>query len=482
MIILGTNSIKDTGGYNVANSCRFNSGDSPYMHRTISASNMDRWTFSAWVKRGSTSTAVALIGSSPTANNNFETIGITSGGDIDWEHYEYTSSSYKGRLKTNRVLLDPSAWYHIVCVWDSANATAGNRMRLYINGVEETSFQTDTNPSSGQDSLINSGNPLQVGASGGASQFFDGYMAEVVLLDGTAGSPTDFGEFDEDSPTIWKPKDVSGLTFGTSGFYLDFEDSGDLGDDESGNGNDFTEVNLDAADQTPDTCTNNFATLNPLGFAGTTPTFSQGNLNALCGSGVSLYSVPTIGVSSGKWYVEGELEQASITGGAYYVDYGFHDRANTRGQSYYVSNGRMFWLSSWDGKINYRTGGSTTAGLVTGLATLTPGDFFQLYLDMDNELMYWGKNGSLLNSTGVSFNGKESLTGEYFFAFGDQFTSGTHEYAVNFGQGSIDGSAVANFQDANGFGNFKYNPTVTTDEGSKDFLALCTKNLGSDGG
>ena len=142
----------------------------------------------------------------------------------------------------------------------------------------------------------------------------------------------------------------------------------------------------------------------------------------------------------------------------------------------------MFWLSSWDGKINYRTGGSTTAGLVTGLATLTPGDFFQLYLDMDNELMYWGKNGSLLNSTGVSFNGKESLTGEYFFAFADQYSGSTTEYAVNFGQGSIDGSAVANFQDANGFGNFKYNPTVTTDEGSKDFLALCTKNLGSNGG
>ncbi len=116
------------------------------------------------------------------------------------------------------------------------------------------------------------------------------------------------------------------------------------------------------------------------------------------------------------------------------------------------------------------------------MTTIVPGNFFQLYLDMDNELMYWGREGSLLNSTGVSFNGKESLTGEYYFAFADQYTNGTTEYAINFGHGSFIGSnygttTVSNFQDANGFGNFKYNPTVTTDEGSKDFLALCTKNL-----
>jgi hypothetical protein len=266
-------------------------------------------------------------------------------------------------------------------------------------------------------------------------------------------------------------------TYGTNGFYLEFKDSSALGDDTSGNSNDFTVNNLTSIDQTTDTPTNNFATLNPLGFAGTIPTFSQGNLNVVCGSGVSLYSVSTIGVSSGKWYVEGEIEEATVDGGLYYIDFGFADRADSAGTSLYVTNpGRFFFHSSWNGSINYRTNGSNTV-LLTSLATFVPGDFFQLYLDMDNELMYWGKNGSLLNSTGVSFNGKESLTGEYFFAFGDQFTSGTHEYAVNFGQGSIDGVGVSAYQDVNGFGSFKYNPTVTTDEGSKDFLALCTKNL-----
>jgi len=473
MIILGTNSIKDTG-YDVANSLRFNSGSSDYLTRTPSGTgNRRTWTFSAWVKRTNPGAGNQIFQQSQDGSNYMKL--YFSSDKIFWRGVSGGSNS--AYIVTNRLFRDVSAWYHIVARFDSTNGTAGDRMRLYVNGVEETSFSTDINPSSNYDSFANTTNPIDIGRDNvNNASYFNGYMTEVCMVDGQSLAPDQFGEFDEDSG-IWKPIDVSGLTFGTNGFYLDFEDSSALGNDVSGNNNDFTVNNLTAADQTPDTCTNNFATLNPLGFAGTIPTFSQGNLNVVVGSGASLYSVPTIGVSSGKWYVEGELEAATADGGTYYVDYGFHDRADVRGQSFYVSDGRMFWLSSWDGKINYRTGGSTTTGLVTGLATLTPGDFFQLYLDMDNELMYWGKNGSLLNTTGVSFNGKESLTGEYFFAFGDQYTNGTHEWGVNFGQGSIDGNAVSNFQDANGFGNFKYNPTVTTDEGSKDFLALCTKNL-----
>ena len=445
-----------------------------YLTRTpSSASNRKTWTFSAWVKRTNPGAGNQIFQQSQDGSNYMKL--YFSSDKIFWRGVSGGSNS--AYIVTNRLFRDVSAWYHIVARFDSTNGTAGDRMRLYVNGVEETSFSTDINPSSNYDSFANTTNPIDIGRDNvNNASYFNGYMTEVCMVDGQSLAPDQFGEFDEDSG-IWKPIDVSGLTFGTNGFYLDFEDSSALGNDVSGNNNDFTVNNLTAADQTPDTCTNNFATLNPLGFAGTIPTFSQGNLNVVVGSGASLYSVPTIGVSSGKWYVEGELEAATADGGTYYVDYGFHDRADVRGQSFYVSDGRMFWLSSWDGKINYRTGGSTTTGLVTGLATLTPGDFFQLYLDMDNELMYWGKNGSLLNTTGVSFNGKESLTGEYFFAFGDQYTNGTHEWGVNFGQGSIDGNAVSNFQDANGFGNFKYNPTVTTDEGSKDFLALCTKNL-----
>ena len=470
-LILGANSLAG-GGYEVDNSLRFNPSSSDYLSKTFgSAGDRDTWTFSCWVKKSKNGSEQRLLTTSD--NSTFDdNIRFNSGDTFTVICNNATV------LTTNRLFRDNSAFYHIIVVWNSGNATSGDRCRLYVNGTRETSFSTASYPSQNQDSFINNNTAHYIGVTNvtANSHHFNGYMSEINFIDGQALDPTSFGEFDEDTG-IWKPIRYTG-TYGTNGFFLEFKDSSALGDDTSGNSNDFTVNNLTSADQTTDTPTNNFATLNPLGFAGTIPTFSQGNLNVVCGSGVSLYSVSTIGVSSGKWYVEGEIEQATADGGLYYIDFGFADRADSAGTSLYVTNpGRFFWHSSWDGKINYRNNGSTTTGLVTGLATFVPGDFFQLYLDMDNELMYWGKNGSLLNSTGVSFNGKESLTGEYFFAFGDQFTSGTHEYAVNFGQGSIDGVGVSAYQDVNGFGSFKYNPTVTTDEGSKDFLALCTKNL-----
>ena len=127
----------------------------------------------------------------------------------------------------------------------------------------ETSFQSDTQPSQDQVSHVNQDSKTNyVGTFDGSGTFFNGYMAEVVLVDGQALDPTSFGEFDSDSPTIWKPKNVSGLTFGTNGFHLDFENSSSLGADVSGNSNNFTVNNLTSVDQSTDTCTNNFCTAN----------------------------------------------------------------------------------------------------------------------------------------------------------------------------------------------------------------------------
>jgi hypothetical protein len=471
-LILGANSV--TGGYEIDNSLRFNSGSSDYLSKTFgSAGNQQTMTISFWIKRSLLSGTNEVIsqGSGSACHINFQ-----SSGTLEMNLRNSVDGASNVFLITSQLFRDVSAWYHIILALDTTQATSSNRAKLYVNGTQVTAFGTTTYPSQNGNLFFNEASAMEIGRdTGGSSFYYNGYIAEFNFIDGQQLAPSDFGEFDEDSG-IWKPIAYEG-TYGTNGFYLEFKDSSALGDDTSGEGNDFTVNNLTSADQTTDTPTNNFATLNPLGFAGTIPTFSQGNLNVVCGSGVSLYSVSTIGVSSGKWYVEGEIEEATVDGGLYYIDFGFADRADSAGTSLYVTNpGRFFFHSSWNGSINYRTNGSNTV-LLTSLATFVPGDFFQLYLDMDNELMYWGKNGSLLNSTGVSFNGKESLTGEYFFAFGDQFTSGTHEYAVNFGQGSIDGVGVSAYQDVNGFGSFKYNPTVTTDEGSKDFLALCTKNL-----
>ena len=474
-IIIPANTLA-SGGYAVDNSCRFD-GSSAYMHKTPGgAGNLRTFTISFWVKRSSLGQMWMF---QQGADNGTDTtyLRFTPTHQLSFADY---SAGGEFELATNRLFRDFSAWYHIVVAVDTTQGTAANRVKIYVNGVQETSFATETYPSENYDTELNGTDLLtlcrRVDDGGSPQLYYNGYLAETVMVDGTALAPTSFGEFDEDSG-IWKPIDVSGLTFGTNGFYLDFENSGALGADVSGNTNNFTVNNLTAIDQTTDTPTNNFATLNPLGMPSTNTTFSEGNLTVNVASGSSFFSIPTIGVSSGKWYVEGKLVTANTAGGVYYTDYGFSDRPNSAGELLYASSGRVFWLSNWDSKINYRTGGSTTAGLQTGKTGLSEGDFFQLYLDMDNELMYWGRNGSVTNSTGISFNGKESLTGEYFFAFGDQYTSGTHKYSTNFGQGSIDGSAVSSYNDVNGYGNFKYNPTVSTDEGSKDFLALCTKNL-----
>jgi len=458
-IIIPANSAADTA-FSVDNSCRFNDDDSAYMHKTPSAGNVDRWTFSAWVKRGSVSTAVALIGSSPTANNNFETIGFAAAGDIDWEHYEYTSSSYKGRLKTNRLFRDPSAWYHIVAVWDSANATAGNRMRLYVNGVEETSLQSETQPSSGQDSLINSGNPQQVGASGGASQFFDGYMAEVYFIDGTVYGPTDFGEFDEDSPTIWKPIDASGLTFGTNGFYLDFKASDNLGNDANG-GTDLTEVNLAATDQCVDSPTNNFCTMSPLWNFANNVTLSEGNCK-IVSSGSWSGAGATVGLAAGKWYYE--VKMTSLPGGGGNGRTGFFDSevTHTSGNIFQQTNGATFFYNEDGGEIQ-KDNSITTADY----GQVAQGSILGVALNMDDkQVTFYDDNSAIVTNLALSTNGTSGIV-----IPSSGINTETQEY--NFGNPPYSLTSAAS--DENGYGSFEFAPP-------SGYLAICSKNLGSDGG
>ena len=259
-LILGTNSIKDTG-FDVANSLRFNDGSSDRLQRTFStADNYKKQTFSAWIKRsdlGGTKRIIESYDGSSTSPTGIhfvnDQVRVNFGG------------SASNILLTNALYRDVSAFYHLVVQIDTTQSTDTNRVKIYINGEQETSFATSNYPSQNTDSQLTCPNANNnIGTTyDGSGEFFDGYMAEVVFIDGTALDPTSFGEFDEDSG-IWKPKNVSGLTFGTNGFYLDFQNSGSLGADVSGNGNNFTVNNLTSIDQSTDTCTNNFATMNPL--------------------------------------------------------------------------------------------------------------------------------------------------------------------------------------------------------------------------
>jgi len=468
-LILGTNSIKDTG-FDVANSLRFDNGSSDTLTKTPTTSNRKTWTYSAWCKRSklSSSDIIILFGARADANDNF------------WFGFQYDNFRIKNKiggttktLTTNRLFRDSSAWYHIVISMDTTQATDSNRTKIYINGVQETSFSTEEYPSLNADTPVNySSSPFTIGDDGTGAYYFDGYMAEVCLIDGTALDPTSFGEFDEDTG-IWKPIDVSGLTFGTNGFYLDFENSGSLGADVSGNGNNFTVNNLTSIDQTTDTPTNNYSTLNPLHRGAddfTNVIFKDGNTTFDCnesGTGILPVNYSSIGMSQGKWYCEVNCIADVGTAIALGIEEGFSD-VDYGGQR---STSIAYKGSNGEKRVNDTSsayGNSFTSGDTIGIA-----------LDLDNNYVYFSKNGTWQNSgdpeSGATGTGGISVvdsssttTGVYHFAVSDNISSGTFEVSFNFGNPAY--TISSGNSDGNGMGNFEYSVP-------SGYYAFNTKNL-----
>ena len=290
--------------YTVDNSARFNGSDNAYLAKTFSTTPTSRTTCtdSVWVKltgKRNGSNVNTLFGS----GGNWEALTFVEPGNINyWREDQIRSvgmTSTQPVLRTASVYRDYGGWFHVMRVWDSTNATAADRHRLYINGVRLTDFDEQVNASLNRQFVewLGTSAATYIGISGGSTvQSFDGYMAEVVVLDGTAASPTDLGELKNG---VWIPKDPSGLTFGTNGFYLDFSNSAALGTDVSGNGNNFTVSGLTSSDQMIDTPTNNFCTWNSLDREGTNP-LSDGNLKCT-GNATGPNNVrATMAVSSGK--------------------------------------------------------------------------------------------------------------------------------------------------------------------------------------
>ena len=464
LILPGNVASATAGGYEVANSCRFNRGDSPGLTLTQSSpTDNNKWTFSCWFKIGALTSAEGWLFLAYSDSTNMSALRMNGSGDSHTLAFWDYQSAYTGRLVTNRSFRDPSAWYHVVCVWDSDNGTAGNRMRMYINGTEETSFSTDTNPDSGQSTIMNtSSQGLEVGRSNAESAYFDGYMAEVVFIDGTAYAASDFGEFDEDSPTIWKPKNVSGLTFGTNGFYLDFEASDNLGNDANG-GTDLTEVNLDATDQATDTPTNNFATLNPL-YKLANITFSEGDL-VQTNSGSWQTGLSTIGVSSGKWYWECKFSATTD------AEHGFIGVCKTDAgeENTIILTGNS--VNSWGYENTSGYKNDSTVYATGSYASWGVGDIVGCYLDLDNLKIYWAKAGAIQNSgTGIAITAGTYVCGISSYYGTMQMNYGNPAFAITSGN-----------TDAKGYGNFEYSPNdggaSSFDSAAKDFLALNTKNL-----
>ena len=441
-----------SGGFAVDNSCRFD-GSSSKLVKAQSAGNRDLWTYSVWIKWSAITTTTTTFFASSDGSNLYAYMGIQS---YKIRFLDYNSGN-QTNLITNRLFRDPSAWYHIVLAYDSAQGTDSNRVKLYVNGVQETSFSTETYPSSGLDSAVNVNSSNFIISSNqdqSSGSTWNGYMAESCFVDGQALDPTSFGEFDEDSG-IFKPIDVSGLTFGTNGFYLDFEDSANLGNDANG-GTDFTESGLAAIDQTTDTPTNNFATFNPLDKLTTgAPTGSEGNLKLTGDASTNNTWNSTIGLSSGKWYVEIKTLQSSPDNSI-----GFRSQTNTSG-----SLNNLYGFGT-DADIKILNG--TNSGSAIG--STSQNDILGMALDLDNGKMFIHRNGTYLSS------GDPSTGDNPFIVTADGMPTegviGGHVYngvvEVNFGNPPF--TISSGNTDGNGYGNFEY--AVPS-----GYLSLCTANL-----
>jgi hypothetical protein len=296
------------GGYTIGKSLRFRASASARIQRTFGAGgNRRTWTYSTWLKRGSVSSFSWLLVAGTTAND-FSRLFITDAGALRFD--DFVANVFIAQKISTALLRDPSAHYHIVCAYDSTQATAANRLKLYINGVLVTSFSTSNEVDLNHDSYINSAVLHRIGANSTATFFSDDYQSEIHFVSGQQLDATEFGEIDAITG-VWVPKEYTG-THGTTGFYLPFNDGTSLTtltEDRSGNGNNWTATNISLTagttyDWMDDTPTNNFATLNPL-IVGAS---NLANAN-LTSSGATV--APTIVPGSGTYYLE--RDESSLT-------------------------------------------------------------------------------------------------------------------------------------------------------------------------
>jgi hypothetical protein len=452
------------------------------LNRTpASAGNRTTWTLSWWTKRGIVDTGGYGMFSTNSSSTFFDQIAW-SGNGLEWI-VTNSGGTIVGRLDTTAVYRDPSAWYHIVAVWDSSNATAGNRMRLYVNGAQVTSFTTNTNPAQNTNSNWNNNIASGIGVNNNGSslsQYFDGYFAEVNFIDGQALTPSSFGTYDTNG--VWQPIKYSG-SFGTNGFYLNFGNTTStttLGYDTSGNSNNWTTNNISlTAGSTYDSMTDsptvssasvaNYAVFNPLD-KGAGITLSNANLTAYSNAQGGYIARSSITVSSGKWYWEAtQTAQGSaatnnmVNGICPPSDSTVNILGYTVGSYGYIDTGN---------KANNST--VTAYGATYGL-----NDIIGIALDLTAGTLTYYKNGV---SQGVAFTG---INGTFMAAVSDRGGGVSKEptWAINFGQRPFTYTPPTGFNALN-----TYNlPTPTIANGAQYMAATTYTGTGatqtiSDGG
>ena len=452
-----------------------------------SASNRRTFTISAWVKRSN-----SLNGA---ANNQIISSGTYSSTQLFQTFFEsddtfyvsdYTSGGSKSfQLITTRKFRDISAYYHVCVAIDTPQATPADRVKIYINGVQETSFSEATYPSQDFDCAFNLNQVHTIGNRNGASFYFKGNMSNIAAVDGAALAPTSFGEVDSTSG-IWKFTPPSGITWGTNGFWLKGTNSAALGTDSSGNTNTFA-VASGTPTQSISTPSNVYCTFNSLdNIFNDKHVFSQGNTTVntySTGSSVSTPILGNVGLTKGKWYWE--TKWVSHSGSSDYALIGVTSRVRNSdsGYQHLGATANDYAYYAYNGNMMNNTGGSNT-GAAYGNA-YTVGDIIGVALDLDNNKIYWAKNGTWQDSGNpVTGTGAVSITavastpdGVYYpGCVSDYHYAPSYSFSNNMGVGYFGTTAVSSAG------------TSSTDDDSvweydcpTDYYGVSTKNINTYG-
>ena len=428
--------------FEVERSLRFNRADSAYVTRSVSSTgNRRTWTVSFWMKFcGVTQNNSQRLWSNDSGNGSGDILKIEfdSGSDSN-RRLSVIDNNHAGsgiRFTGERRFRDPSAWYHIVLAVDTTQATATNRVKIYVNNEQISDWKSGSEynhpPDQNYDTCVNlSGKSNTWGRSfsfgNSSADHFDGYFAEINFIDGFQYDPSYFGETDAITGQ-WNPQKYVG-SYGTNGYYLNFSDNSGttattLGKDSSGNGNNFTPNNFSVAagagnDSLEDTPTNNFCTLNSISLGQGNEqraTLSNGNLDFTESSSSNRTAVGTFGLKTGKWY----FEFLSTNTGTFSI--GWFDMPNNGG-SFYRNNGS--YSSSFGG------------GGTSGYASWTTNDIVGVAIDFDSGKIWYAKNNSWQSGDPATGNSPTNTftTGRTLFveAFTDN-SSGTKSGSFNFGQ------------------------------------------------
>ena len=410
--------------YTVDRSLRINNDDSAYLSKTLSSDgNRTTMTLSVWLKRGNFGEMMILDAYENDANRT--RLMIDAGNRMQ---FVTRLSGNDHQLITTGIQRDPSAWYHFVWAIDTTDSTASNRVKMYINGEQQTDFVSTSYPDQNEAMLINKDVLHTIGIgqdSAGLEVPFDGYLAEINFIDGFQYDPSYFGETNVTTGQ-WNPKEYTG-SYGSKGFYLNFSDNSGttattLGKDNSGNSNNFTPNNFSVADgidgdSFADTPTNNFCTLNPLVRSQSAQSLANGNLQR---SGNARKCVGTFLLKNNKYYFEVKVEDGNGNAaiGVTQADTDLRDRDNTEAAAYFPNG-------------EYKIEGS---GQTSGFSTYGNGDIIGVAIDttLSTPKVWFAKNNTWQGTGDPSTTGYSLTTGKDYVFNIDHASSGSSTTATAF--------------------------------------------------